>query len=232
MKRILGALALLPLCAGGALSSPSAWDRGGALVLPADKPVLFVTHASKAFDKKEAAKAGIVASVRAFIGKGWPVVYLNNHDAALFDSYLPPLSPVVDLQSEDGAHAIPVPTRRIAIAGGFIDEKDGCARRTVLSALETALAGQLRAGVKEPGLTATFVKDALYHDGGKLLADLPASSFFDSYFPSLTLEGRAYGLALTVYDDGIFVKRIAPNPSLPSIGVVVDLRTSAGLGSL
>lgn len=232
MRSVCAVLVPLLLYSGVALASPSGWDRGDALVLPSDKPVLFVTHASKAFDKKEVAKAGIVASVRAFVGRGWPVLYLNNHDSPLFDSYLPPMSPVIDLQSEDGAHAVPVSTRRLAFAGGFIDERDGCARRTVISAMERALSGQLRAGVKDPGLTVVFVKDALYHDGDKTLAALPAASFFDTYFPAMTLGGRAYGLVLSVYDEGVFVKTIARDPALPRIGVTVDLKASSGLGSL
>lgn len=228
----MGIVAPLLLSAGVALASESTWDRGDALALPADRPVLFVTHASKAFDKKEVAKAGTTAAVRAFIAKGWPVLYLNNHDSPLFDSYLPPMSPVIDLQSEDGAHAVPLATRRIAFAGGFIDERDGCARRTVVSAMVKTLAGQVRAGVKEPSLTVVFVKDALYHGGDTTLADLPAASFFDSYFPAMTLEGRAYGLLLSIHDEGVHVKTISPDPSLPRVSVTLDLKKSAGLGSL
>jgi len=102
-------------------------DDGSAVVLPADKPVLFVAHATRMWDPDEVAKAGITVMVREFLAQGWPVVYLTDFRSPQFVSYLPPMTPTADIQSGEGYHKVRVPTRHIFMTGGYADKVEGCA---------------------------------------------------------------------------------------------------------
>lgn len=206
-------------------------DDGGAVVLPADKPVLFVAHATRMWDRGEVAKAGITVMVQEFLAQGWPVVYLNDFRSAQFFSYLPPtLIPTADIQSGEGRHKVRVPTRHIFVTGGYADLDDGCARRTIIDALTSAYEVRLASGEARPGLVLHLVLDALYHSPRRTLEWIDPASFFDDYLTTLGVGGVEHGLQVAVYDEDRFVKVVAPPAGLPQLDLIVRVtRTTSFL---
>lgn len=220
--------AVLAVQARAGASEVEGKDDGGAVVLPADKPVLFVAHATRMWDRDEVAKAGITVMVREFLAQGWPVVYLNDFRSAQFFSYLPAaLTPTADIQSGEGHHKVRVPTRHIFVTGGYADREDGCARRAVLDALASAYAARLAAGEARPGLVLHLPLDALYHSPRRTLEFIDPSSFFDDYLTTLSVGGVEHGLRVAVYDEDRFLKVVAPPAGLPQLDLIVRVTRSA-----
>ncbi|MBI4057393.1 MAG: hypothetical protein HY399_07615 [Elusimicrobia bacterium] len=207
-------------------------DGGENLNLPPGKPVLFITHATRFYDDRAAAKSGIDQAVSVFKTMNWPILYLN-------DPYMPSYAadghPTADICSTGGEHQIPLKTGHIFIAGGFYD---ACAERTALEAVRSAF-GNLRRGDSKtpPRVVLHYVVNAMYYWRKQPRAPLEknapqeALSHIESlgFVDRMSLAVGGKNLEIELFLENRYLKTIrrgsGPSPSV----LVIRLTTSQSL---
>lgn len=136
--------------------------------------VLIVTHASPVYDPQYSTKRGVDEATSFAKSKGIPTVYLK--DSYSGDEYFTAdCSPDYWVQSENGELSFQVPSSRVLVAGGHLEQ---CLFHTVNDVLASWAEQPKR------NLTMTFLMDAIYSSG-----DLVKDS--DAYAGNFSLYMRA-----------------------------------------
>jgi hypothetical protein len=176
---------LTSLFVAAALAAPCGthgWTDATRVALPADQPVLIVTHPSTLWDGRFSSKVGMDAAVAYAKKRSYPVIYLeDNADEQTY--FFSDCSPTYWVDSSGGEFAFRVPSNHVYSVGGHWE----LCQANTQSDLMTAWSSK-----RDVPLTFTQVLDGLYAYGQYVRSDDPYANDFNRFMDIVSFRKPGY----------------------------------------